>query len=278
MTKPYAAPPSVPPFNRPDPGSRTSGWDGLTPTPGRLVFHRNPLRMFFSAGPWSATAYLGSYLVVSGVLFSFSVTSVALAGPLTFVWLGLPLLVGAAGVIRGCAAFERLRALLVGARVTSDYRQVARPGLMAQLRTRWSDPAMGRDCTYLMLLFVPLLVLDTVAFAIWVGCAGMITLPLWYWSIPHTWDDTGTHDHGVELGYLPHGPHMSDGGFGVWVGSLPAALVAAAVFFVLACLAAYLVVGVARAHLGAVRNLLGPYRDPLAPARRVLDGAGPLPH
>jgi hypothetical protein len=68
---------------------------------------------------------------------------------------------------------------------------------------------------------------------------------------------------------------MSDGGFGVWIGSLPAALAAAPVFFVLACLAAYLVVGVARAHAGAARNLLGPYLDPLAAAKRVLEEAAP---
>ncbi|MCM3884200.1 sensor domain-containing protein [Frankia sp. R82] len=223
-----------------------------------------------------ATAYLGSYLVVGTVLFGISLTALALGGSLSIIWLGLPFLVGAAGIIRGCAQFERLRALLVGIRILPAYRQVIRPGLLAQLRTRWSDPATLRDCVYLLVLFIPLLIIDTVGLAVWLGFVAMIALPLWYWSIPQTWEDTGVHDHGVIIGYLPNGPHMSDGGCGVWIGSFPAALMASAVFFVLACLAAYLVVGVARAHAGAAHNLLGLYLDPLTAARQVLDEAGPL--
>ncbi len=242
----------------------------------RLRVHRNPLRMFFSAGPWVATAYLSSYLFVGTVLFGVALTVLLTSYAVSITFLGVPLLVGAAGIIRGCAQAERARALMVGDIIPADYRPVTERGLFAQVRTRWTDPATRRDCVYLILMFVPLLIVDTVAFAVWLSMLAMISLPLWYWSIPHEWENTGVHDHGVIVGYLPNGPHMTDGGFGIWIGSLPAALVASAGFFVLALLAAYLVVGAARAHAALARTLLRPYVDPLAAARRMLLEPGPL--
>jgi hypothetical protein len=236
----------------------------------------DPLRMFFSAGPWAATAYLGSYLFVGAVLFTVAFTVLVTSTALTITWIGLPLLVGAAVIIRGCAQVERARARLVGGPVPASYRLVASPGLFAQVKTRWADPATRRDCGYLILMFTPLLVLDVVALSIWLSFLGMVTLPLWYWAIPQTWDGTGVHDHGVILGYLPNGPDMADGGFGVWIGTPQAALAASAVFFVLALLGAYLVVGAARAHGAVARALLGPYVDPLAAAKRMLAEPGPL--
>ncbi len=242
----------------------------------RLRVHRNPLRMFFSTGPWVATAYLSSYLFVSAILFSVALTVLLTAYAVSITFIGVPLLVGAAGIIRGCAQTERARALMVGDTILAAYRPVTERGLFAQVKTRWADPTTRRDCVYLILMFGPLFVLDTVALTVWLSITAMITLPLWYWSIPNQWENTGVHDHGVMIGYLPNGPHMTDGGFGVWIGSLSAALVASAGFFVLAVLAAYLVVGAARAHAAVARTLLRPYVDPLAAARRMLLEPGPL--
>jgi len=232
--------------------------------------------MFFSTAPWAATAYLGSYLVLGPLLFGIALTVLATAVSLSIIWVTLPLLAAAALVIRGCAQIERARAALAGVRIAVPYQQITRTGLMAQIKTRWRDPATYRDCSYLFVLFGTLMLLDAVAFAVWVSFVAMITLPLWYWSIPHTWEDTGVRDHGVMIGYLPHGPHMSDGGFGVWIGTLPAALATAAVFLVLSCFAAYLVVGAARTHAAVARGLLGPRVDPLWQAKQVLTEAGPL--
>ncbi len=243
---------------------------------GRLRVHRNPLRMFFSAGPWAATAYLGSYLLAGAVLFSVALTALITSSVLTITWIGLPLQVGAAMIIRGCAHVERGRAVLVGGPVPASYRPVTSPGLLAQVKTRWADPATRRDCGYLILMFAPLLVLDVVALSIWLSFLGMVTLPLWYWAIPQTWENTGVRDHGVIIGYLPNGPDMADGGFGVWVGTTQAALATSAAFFVLALLGAYLVVGAAQAHAAVARTLLGPYVDPLAAAKRMLAEPGPL--
>jgi hypothetical protein len=62
----------------------------------------------------------------------------------------------------------------------------------------------------------------------------------------------------------------------VFIGTLPSALVAAAVCLVLFLVFNYVLVGTARAHARVARALLGPPVDPLAEARAVLDQPGPL--
>jgi hypothetical protein len=252
----------------------------MTNTMGsRLPRYRNPLRMFFSTGPAAATAYLFSYIPVGAVMFAIVLAAVVVSGTLSIIWIGLPLLVGAAVIVRGCAEVERWRALMVIDPVPSSYRMVSQPGLFAQIRTRWSDPTTIRDCAYILLLFVPLLVLDVVALVIWLTFLAGITVPLWYWSIPQGFHD-GQHLHGLMMGYLPS-PHTvivlnGHDGFGVWVGDLPTALAVAAVFFVLSLLGTYVVVGAARLHAAIVRSVLGPPVDPLAAAKRMLAEPGPL--
>jgi hypothetical protein len=240
----------------------------------RVKVHRNPLRMVSSPSPWVATAYLASYVVVGTALFAVCCTVLVVCGVLSLFTLGVPLLAGAALVVRGGAQVERLRGRLVGARLGATYRAVDRPGVLAQVRTRWTDPATFRDVGYVVLLYLPLLVLDVVALVVWLGLLAGVTLPAWYWSVTSRWSD-GTRDHGVKIGFLRDGPHGT-GTFGVWVGSLPAALVVAMVFAVLSPLGAYLAVAATRLHTTIAGRLLGPYRDPLDPARRILATPGPL--
>jgi hypothetical protein len=85
----------------------------------------------------------------------------------------------------------------------------------------------------------------------------------------------GETAHGLAWGWFPNGPGGPDA-IGLWVGDLPSSLVAAgicAVCFVGAC---HLVRAAARVHAGAAGALLGPPVDPLAEARAVLRGPGPL--
>ena len=58
--------------------------------------------------------------------------------------------------------------------------------------------------------------------------------------------------------------------------SLPRALLAAAVFLVLFLIFNYALVATARAHASVARALLRAPADPLAPAKEVLAGPGPL--
>jgi hypothetical protein len=214
----------------------------------RLRPRRNPVRMFCSAGPWSATVYLASYLPLGTVFFVACLAVLVVCGVLNITWLGLPLLIGAAAVLRGCASVERARARVVGAVIPAAYRPVPGTGVFTRLRARWRDPGTWRDIAYLVGLFPALLVLDVVGLAVWLACLAGITVPAWYSTLPHDF----------------------------WLHAVPP-VITAVVSVVLSLMACYLVVAVARVHRALARIVLGPYVDPLAGAKRVLTGPGPLP-
>ncbi len=177
----------------------------------RLRLYRNPLRLVVSASPWRAACYLAGYVFVTGwVLFSVTFAATVTAAVLAITLAGIPLLVAAAGVLRGCASVERVRLRQVLCRpVGGGYRPVSRPGVVAQLKTRWRDPATWRDVAYLTGFWVPLFILDTVVLSVWLTFLAGVTLPVWYWAprgnagIGYTSETT---IHGVTLGYFPHGP------------------------------------------------------------------------
>ncbi|ACU77530.1 hypothetical protein Caci_8715 [Catenulispora acidiphila DSM 44928] len=239
----------------------------------RLRMYRNPVRMLFSAGVWASAWYLFSSMVVCTVLFcvitSITVTSTALV----IVWAGLPLLIGTAYFIRGCAAMERGRARAV----VPDGLPPMPPmddaeGFFATLRASWRSRVTKRGLVYFSVLYVPLFVLDTVVWVVWVVFLAGVTVPIWYRYIPRTFD--GRHMHGLEYGYFPNGPHGKDA-IGFWIGSDLSAAVAAAAALVLLIAWNYVLVATARVHVSAVRaTVVG--RDPMAAARRVLDSPGPL--
>ncbi len=246
----------------------------------RLRLYRNPLRLAVSASPWRAAWYLAVYVFVTGwVLFSVAFTATVTAAVLAITLAGIPLLVAAAGVLRGCAEVERVRVRRVlGKPAPGGYRPVTGEGIVAQLKTRWRDAATWHDVAYLIGLWVPLFILDTVVLSVWLTFLAGVTLPAWYWA-PRGNAGLGytstTTIHGVTLGYFPHGPN-GPGGVGLYVDTLPRALLAAAVFLILFLMFSYVLVITARAHAAVARSLLRAPTDPLAEAKDVLAGPGPL--
>jgi len=241
----------------------------------RLPLYRNPLRLLVSAGPWHAARYLAGYVFAVGwVLFAAGFTAAVTAAAFSITLVGIPLLIAAADVLRWCAGVERARLRQVlTAPVSGGYRSFAGAGLIAGAKGRWRDPATWRDAAYLIGLWVPLFTLDTAVLAIWLTFLAGITLPAWYWA---PWQTIhGVRYHGYQLGYFPHGPN-GPGGVGLYVDTLPKALLAAAVFAILFLLFNYVVVLTARAHAAVARSLLRAPIDPLAEAKEVLAGPGPL--
>jgi Putative sensor len=245
----------------------------------RVRLDRNPLRLAVSASPWRSAWYLISYLLVSWVLFSIAFSAGVTAAVFAITIAGIPLLTAAAVAIRGCANVERQRLRQVLSEpVRGEYRAVTRPGVIAQATTHWRDRATWRDLAYLVGLWVPLTALDTIVLSVWATFLAGITLPVWYWA-PRGAAGVGyvndTQVHGVALGYFPHGPH-GRGAEGLYVDTLPRALLAAAVFLVLFLLFNYVLVATARAQARATRSLLRAPADPLAAAKNVLARPGPL--
>ncbi len=242
---------------------------------GSLRLYLNPLRQAVSASTWRATWYLLAYLVVGWVLFGTVLTAGIAAITLAITLAGLPLLIAAAAVIRGCASAERWRlATVFPRRVRGGYRDVRGLGLMARVRTTWSDPAIWRDLAYLGGLFPALWTLDLAVITVWLAFVACVALPAWYWAIPAQTYPGGTF-RGVQFGYFPHGPH-GRGAVGIFVDTPAKAVMVAAVFAVLSLLFQYVVVLTARMHARVACSLLRAPVDPLAAAKEVLGRPGPL--
>jgi len=239
-----------------------------------LSLRRDPIRLLLSRDLWTSARYLLGYLAVGWALFAIALSTAVAGAGLSVTLAGLPVLVAAAATIRWCADVERARLRpMVDGPVAGSYRQVAGSGVMAQLRTRWRDPATWRDVAYVVGLFVPLLALDTIVLAVWWGSLAGITLPIWYWA---PWQTIhGVRYHGSQLGYFPNGPHGPDH-WGLYVDTLPKALAVAGVCLILFLIFNYVVVLTARAHAAVARGLLGAAEDPLREAKEVLGRPGPL--
>jgi hypothetical protein len=241
----------------------------------RLRIWRNPLRLAVSGSLWRSAWFLMVYIFASGwLLFAASLTAVLTAAVLTVTIAGIPLLAAAAGVLRGCANAERFRLRRAFTQpVRGGYRPVTAKGILAQAKTRWSDRATWRDVAYLIGLWAPLFILDTVVVALWLLFLGGITTPIWYRYIGNTFN--GRIVHGIQLGYFPNGPSTA-GSWGVYVDTLPKALLTAAACLVLFLLFNYVLVATARAHARVARAVLRAPEDPLAAAKDVLAHPGPL--
>jgi hypothetical protein len=241
---------------------------------------RNPVGLLFSGTLWASAWYLLAYLVIGWVLFAVAVTLFVGGGLLSLTLAGLPVMIAAAVVIKGCASFERARLRGMGGEpVQGAYRQVTRPGFLARLRTEWTDPALWRDIAYLFALMAPLLVLDFAVIVVWLVLLAGITLPIWYWAPKQTFtigvSGNSESAHGIQLGYFPHGPHGHPS-WGIYVDTLPKALLVAAACLILFLLFNYVLVWTARLHAAIARSLLRAGDDPLREAKEVLDRPGPL--
>ncbi|MGH3278739.1 MAG: sensor domain-containing protein [Trebonia sp.] len=227
----------------------------------RFSLRRDPVRLVLSKAPWSSAWYLICYLFVGSAL-----CAIALAG--------LPVLIAAADTIRWCANVERARLAVVANRpIIGRYREPAGGGVFKNLRTRWTDSATWRDIAYLIGMWVPLATLDTVALTLWLVFLAGITTPVWYWA---PWQTIhGVRYHGYRLGYFPNGPH-GHGGWGLYIDSLPRALLVAVVCLVAFLIFNYVLVATARAHALVARGLLNERTDPLKEAKEILRSPGPL--
>jgi hypothetical protein len=247
----------------------------------KLSLRRNPLALVASRAPWIAAGYLLTSQFVGAFLFAVVLAVTVTTSVLGITLLGVPLLIAAAAVVRGSAEVERARLTVVtGVPIHGQYREPARPGLIAHVVTRWTDPALWRDLTYLLALWAPLLVLDTAALFVWVLLLGGITLPIWY-RYPSQTFGIGVNGrpagsaHGIQLGYFPNGPNGHPS-WGLFVNTEPRALAVAGACLILSLLFNYALVAAARLHAAIANAMLRPPEDPLREAREVLSRPGPL--
>src|SRR5580658_242104 len=199
------------------------------------------------ASPWRAAWYLIGYLTLGSLLAMIAFSAAVTAASFAVVVIGLPLLIAMARVVRWCADIERARLRRVLPEpVRGDYPPAEGSGLLERALAPWRQQVMRRDLTYLAWLWGPLFVLDTAVLAVWAWFLGMITLPVWYWA---PWLQYHGHRwHGYQLGfYFPHGP-AGPGTVGVFIDTLPKALLAAGVGLTGFLIMNHAVVATAKAH------------------------------
>jgi hypothetical protein len=260
------------PGDRRDPGL-------LASDPGPLLrLRQDPLRLAVTSAP-RAAGYLGLYLLVSWLVFAVAFSALTTVAVLCITVIGIPLLAMVPALIRGCGNVERgMLRMVYRQPVPASERTEVPGGMLATIRARWHDGATWREIAFLVGLWAPLYILDTVVLAVWLSFLSGVTLPIWYWAPRHTnWGYVhGVEpDKGIPIGYFPHGVH-GHGIIGLYVNSLPRALIAAAFFLVLLLAFNYVLVATARMHASVARLLLHASDDPLAPVKEVLAAPGPL--
>jgi Putative sensor len=251
---------------------------GPGPGPDRLRLRPDPLRLAFSRSPWLSAWFLLSYLIVAPVLFCVVVAVCVTAAALSVTIALMPVLIAAAAVTRACADVQRamLGQVLPG-RIRGAYPPAGGPGLWQRARARWSSGATWRDLACLGGLFVPFVALDALVLGSWLALLAGAALPLWF---RHAYDVclgdcTAQHIQGIMIGYFPHGPAAASAN-GYYIDSVHSALIVAALCLAAFLLFSYVLVVTARMQARVMRAVLRRPADPLAPARHVLAGPGPL--
>jgi signal transduction histidine kinase len=206
-------------------------------------------RAVFSARTWRETAYLLLDLAVGVAGFTFVVTGLSLGLGLLITLIGFPVLVLTLLGCRGGAWLERRRARLIAVDLP-DPPPLDRSGSFVRRASRPLVDGVGwRAAVYFVLMLAVGVVAFTVTVAVWTTALGMLTLPIWAWSLPHG---------GPELGP------------GYWWNQPWQLVLSTLAGAVLTLLAPWVVRGLAAADRGLVRGLLGTSRRALEERAEVL--------
>lgn len=145
--------------------------------------------------------YLLAGLPAGLVAFTVLVTGFSLAAGLAITLLGIPVLLATLYLARWMGDAERARAGLAGAPIARSARPWA-GGPLARTKAAATDPGAWRDALWGLLLLPIGVATFTIAITAWSVALGLLTSPLWYWSLPDE-DDQPTdvlrflNDHGA---------------------------------------------------------------------------------
>jgi signal transduction histidine kinase len=130
-------------------------------------------------GLGGSLAYLSLSWFIGVLSFAFSITATVAGIGTAGVWLGVPILMFATMLWRGCAQLERnwLHTTL-GVEIQKPYREPAPDmRMMRRWREKIADPATWRDAAYVVMRLPLSLVEFAIFVALWVIPLGMISLP-----------------------------------------------------------------------------------------------------
>ncbi|SOD84490.1 sensor histidine kinase [Streptomyces sp. Ag109_G2-15] len=213
--------------------------------------HRLPaaLRAPFEARSWREFGYVLLSLPIAVVLFSWTVTMVALGAGLLVTFLGIPVLAAALASCRGFGALERTRARALLRLEVADPEplRMRRPGGFAWMGAVLKSGTSWRHLLYALLQFPWALFSFVVSVNFWAYGWALLTYPLWFWVFPMYAGQGGLQLYGDE-----HHSVYLDNPFEITVTALVGLL------FTLAT--PWIVRGLTTVDGMLVRGLLGPSR------------------
>ncbi|WP_333772944.1 sensor histidine kinase [Streptomyces sp. IBSBF 3136] len=135
---------------------------------------------------WREFGYVLMSLPIAIVLFTWTVTMVALGAGLLVTFLGVPVLAVALAGCRGFGALERSRARsLLGVEVAApEPLRAAKPGVFAWMGAVLKSGASWRSLLYALLRFPWTVFSFVVAVNFWAYGWALLTYPLWFWVFP----------------------------------------------------------------------------------------------
>jgi hypothetical protein len=180
-------------------------------------------------------AYLTLGLATSVVAFAVWVAALTLSLTLAILIIGLPVIVGAAYVMRWTAELDRRNAALVfGRPVRGVYRSHRARSLGARVLATLRDPQVWRDLAWLITHSVVGFAFGVLAVTLIGIVLGLAALPVYYWA-------------------LPEGMH-----FGLWTAdTLPEALGSALLAIPAAFITVWVLRGLAKFHASLAVEFLG---------------------
>jgi signal transduction histidine kinase len=171
-------------------GDTTTGKTPVTrlsvPAPSAYSGGVNLIRHVTAARTWKETAYLVADLFVGVIAFTVLVTGLSMGLALLITFFGLPILWAMLVLARGGARLERWRArALLDVDLPEPPNLPRETSLLRRLFAPLRDGTSWRAVAYFFLLFPLGIVTFTVAVTFWATALGLLTLPLWAWSLPH---------------------------------------------------------------------------------------------
>ena len=134
-------------------------------------------------------AYLTCTLLTSIAAFAVWVAALTLSLTLGLLIIGLPVVLGAAYVMRWTVELDRQNAALVfGRPVRGHYRSHRATGLFARVFKTLRDPQVWRDFAWLITHSVVGFAFGVIAVSLVASTLGTATLPLWSWALPDGYD------------------------------------------------------------------------------------------
>ncbi len=111
---------------------------------------------------------------------------------LSFIWVGLPILIATFMMSRGFATLERLRIrpVLGSAVPHPQYKKAVEGGVVRKVLTPITDGQSWLDLVHGMFRFIPSTVAVSFVITWWSAAVTGLTVPLWDWAIPRGPDDT----------------------------------------------------------------------------------------